>query len=202
MFNETIAFLIFITNPTGVAVQLAYPIVAYEKFVEEGETAARQYKSMQACEQRLQQLGGELAQKLKANARNWMPEYQMVMHERAKSLQCMPADAKPDARLRGQQVGPVQFWRIGQLDRLGYFEGQTLEPRYFSDEQQCDRAYNALISNYIQAAHEKKWQEQDIQYWLERFRASYRCMLVPDDRYSRMKQKPVVVLPPGVIRLK
>jgi hypothetical protein len=144
--ETVLPFLIFFTNPIGSAKELGYPIVLYEKHIEQGEKAAREYATLAACTERLNTLQKNAF--INLQSREVMPEYRMVMTERVNSMKCLSADAKPEAQLKGVPTKPGHRWRIGKIDEYGYFQGQSLDMRQFDDEASCKKAADSLVEKY------------------------------------------------------
>lgn len=190
--NEVIIpFLIFITNPTGASAQMGYPVSVYERYVEKGEPAPREYHTREKCESRLRDVQSQF--------RNWftthpvMPEYRAVMTERMASMQCLPANAKPEARLRQPGTQATYRWRIGRIDEFGYFKGQNLDLRHYTSEKACWSAYGTLVVNYRESLAQRNGQDYATRT-VSDFQKTYGCHAVmPSESYPHY---PVVVVVP------
>lgn len=172
MIEAVLPFVIFITNPVGSPASLGYPVSVYQQYVEKGERLPREYASRGKCEQRLREVQKQTYEALQNN--QVMPEYRNVMTERMGSLRCLPADARPEARMRGSVPPQDARWRIGRLDVNGFFQGQNRELRHFNDEASCESAYEQMLRNYAGDATMLK--------------QLYRCL-------------PVAIKPPPFVRL-
>jgi hypothetical protein len=195
MIETLLSFAIFITNPVGMPENLGYPVVTYEKFVEPGDKAPRSYTSQEACYERLTQVRKIALDQMDRMA--VMPEYRLVMRERAFSLRCLPEDAKPAGRLARQKPPPSFQWRIGKLDPKGNFQGQNMDTRSYATGAACQVAYSSLVAAYSRYADGHGWDMPRIQQWRNQFYKDYRCMLAyPDDGPWEKKPPRSVLSPP------
>lgn len=168
--------VIMITNPAGAPLIGGYPPSVYQPHLEPGQRQAVVYVDTQQCQARVRQLQQQAHQQA-ANPQ-LMPEHRQVLLARASSLQCLPAGSVPPARPKYAAVQPGYVWRIGRLNHYGWFEGQSLDMRYFQSANDCHNAYAQVLVQQQNALLASGQQHQQVLQWSKQFQNSYKCMPV------------------------
>lgn len=165
---EALAFVIMVTNPMGQPAELGYPTPVYQP-----HQPVVRYDSLTQCNRELARIRQQALQQLQAQPQ--MPQYVRVQQQRINSLSCLPPGTGPQATLRTLEPKPLWRWRIGHIDEFGYFQGQSLEMRQFSEFEQCQRAYDQLLHRLMQQMRGQGKTGLQLDHYRDKIRMTYRC---------------------------